>query len=114
MYAYVENGEIKRQGFLPKTWKLKDGATVSGFHLLEPEIHKQEGWLPIEEVKPPFNQGTQFLTNPAYEISGDKVVKTYSISEIPPKEPTEKEQIEDLKQSIAELSYLMSLGGDAS
>ena len=42
----VINGEIK-QHHLPKVGTLKDGSTVSGYHLLDEEILLDEGWLPL-------------------------------------------------------------------
>ena len=91
MYAYIKNGEVKRQGNLPKSWKMKDGTTVSGFHLLDDKIHKQEGWLPVEEIKPSYNSETHYLSNPTYEILEDKVIKTWEVVELPPQEPDEIE-----------------------
>ena len=55
MYAYVLNNIVERQGRLPKTWTLKDGRTVSGYNLLDEEILKQEGWLPLEDIQPEYN-----------------------------------------------------------
>ena len=42
----VINGEIKQYS-LPKTGILSTGETVSGYHLLDENILKDEGWLPL-------------------------------------------------------------------
>ena len=44
----VINGKIKHNTSLPKTGTLKNGSTVSGYHLLDEEILLDEGWLPLE------------------------------------------------------------------
>lgn len=102
MYAYIENEVIKKQGNLPKTWQLKDGRTISGFHLLDKEILKQEGWLPIKEIRPQYDAETQYLTNPQYEILEDKVIKTWQVADsiIEPQELTAEEL---LGQEVANL-----------
>ena len=65
----VIKGKIKQYS-LPKTGTLKNGSTVSGYHLLDEEILLDEGWLPLE----------------------DKVIKKYRIEDIPePQEPQPSE-----------------------
>ena len=49
----VINGEIK-QYQLPKVGTLSDGSTVSGYHLLNEDILKEEGWLPLEDNPPEY------------------------------------------------------------
>ena len=44
----VINNEIA-QTKLPKTGTLSTGETVSGYHLLDENILKEEGWLPLED-----------------------------------------------------------------
>ena len=78
----VINGEIK-QYRLPKTGKLKDGRTVSGYHLLQIETLKEEGWLLLEDVKPEYNPETQYVRPTGYDILSDKVVKKYIVKDIP-------------------------------
>ena len=50
----VINGEIAQYS-LPKTGVLKDGSTVSGYHLLDEEILLDEGWLPLEDNPPEYD-----------------------------------------------------------
>ena len=93
----VINGEIKQYS-LPKTGTLKDGSTVSGYHLLDEETLKEEGWLPLEDNPPEYDTETQYLVNDGYEILEDKVIKKYRIDEIP-----EREEPRDLEAEVVEL-----------
>ena len=72
----VINEEI-RQYSLPKTGILKDGRTVSGYHLLDEEVLLNEGWLPLEDNPPQYDVETQYLVQDGYEILEDKVIKKY-------------------------------------
>lgn len=54
----VIEGKIKQYS-LPKTGTLKNGSTVSGYHLLDEEILKEEGWLPLEDIPPEYDEETQ-------------------------------------------------------
>ncbi len=104
----VINGEIKQYN-LPKTGTLKDGSTVSGYHLLDEEILKDEGWLPLEDIEPEYDVETQHLVQDGYEILEDKVIKKYRIEDIP-----EEEEPRDLEQEIEELRQIIDvlLGGE--
>ncbi len=104
----VINGEIK-QYQLPKVGTLKDGSTVSGYHLLDEDILRDEGWLPLEDVKPEYDEETQYLANDGYEILEDKVIKKYRIEEIP-----EREEPRDLEVEIEELRQIIDvlIGGE--
>ena len=84
----IINGEIT-QYRLPKVGQLKDGRTVSGYHLLDEETLKEEGWLPLEDIPPLYDTKTQYLIHDGYEILEDKVTKKYKIEDIPEPEPTE-------------------------
>ena len=104
----VINGEIKQYS-LPKTGVLKDGSTISGYHLLSQEILEMEGWLPLEDIKPEYDKKTQYLVNDGYEISEDKVIKKYKIEDI-----SEREKPRDLEVEIEELRQIIDilLGGE--
>ena len=104
----VINSEIKQYN-LPKTGVLKDGSTVSGYHLLDEETLRDEGWLPLEDIKPEYDMETQYLASDGYEILEDKVVKKYRIVDIP-----EKEEPRDLEAEIEELRQIVDvlLGGE--
>ena len=97
----VINGEIKQYS-LPKTGTLKDGSTVSGYNLLGEDILRAEGWLPLEDVKPEYDEKTQYLASDGYEILEDKVIRKYRIEEISKtEEPRDLEvEIEELRQTI--------------
>lgn len=104
----VIEGKIK-QYQLPKVGTLKDGSTVSGYHLLDEDILREEGWLPLEDNPPEYDQETQYLVNDGYEILEDKVVKKYRIEEIP-----EREEPRDLEAEVEELRQIIDilLGGE--
>ena len=97
----VINGEITQHS-LPKTGTLKNGSIVSGYHLLDIDILKQEGWLPLEDSPPEHDEKTQYLVNDGYEILEDKVIKKYRIEEIP-----EREEPRDLEAEVEELRQII-------
>lgn len=99
----VINGEIIQYN-LPKVGTLKDGSTVSGYHLLDEEVLLDEGWLPLEDVEPEYDEETQYLVNDGYEILEDKVIKKYRIEEIP-----EREELRDLETEIEEDAGMLAL-----
>lgn len=68
----IINGEIT-QYRLPKVGQLKDGRTVSGYHLLYEETLKDEGWLPLEDIQPEYDEEIQYLVQDGYEVLEDKV-----------------------------------------
>ena len=76
MYAKVVNGQVTR-AYLPTSGILQDGRTVSNYHLLPDEILLAEGWLPCEEVKPEYDEATQYLVIDTAVVQGDKVIVTY-------------------------------------
>ena len=106
----VINGEITQYS-LPKTGILKNGSTVSGYHLLDENILLDEGWLPLEDNPPEYDEETQYLANDGYEVLEDKVIKKYRIEEIP-----EKEEPRDLESEIEELRQIIDalLGGEGN
>lgn len=104
----VINGEIT-QYRLPKTGTLKDGSTVSGYHLLGEDILREEGWLPLEDTKPEYDEETQYIVTDDYEILEDKVIKKYRIEDI-----TEEVEPRDLEAEIEELRQIIDIliGGE--
>ena len=104
----VINGEVKQYS-LPKVGILSTGESVSGYHLLDEEILLDEGWLPLEDVEPEYDEETQYLVQDGYEILEDKVIKKYRIEEIP-----EREEPRDLEAEIEELRQIIDilLGGE--
>ena len=108
MNIQIINGEIK-QYKLPKTGTLSDGRTVSGYHLLDEEVLLDEGWLPLEDIPPEYDEETQYLANDGYETLEDKVIKKYRVEDIP-----EREEPRDLEVEIEELRQIIDilLGGE--
>ena len=104
----VINGKIAQYS-LPKTGTLKNGSTVSGYHLLDEEVLLDEGWLPLEDIPPEHDEETQHLVQDGYEILEDKVIKKYRIEELP-----EREEPIDLEVELEELRQIIDvlLGGE--
>ena len=99
----VINGKIAQYS-LPKTGTLKNGSTVSGYHLLDGETLLEEGWLPLEDVESEYDEETQYLVNDGYEILEDKVIKKYKIEDI-----SEREEPRDLEVDIEEDAGMLAL-----
>jgi len=99
----VINGKITQHS-LPKTGTLKNGLTVSGYHLLDEEVLLDEGWLPLEDVEPEYDEETQYLVNDGYEILEDKVIKKYKIEDI-----SEREEPRNLETEIEEDAGMLAL-----
>lgn len=76
MYAKVVNGKVT-QAHLPTSGILQDGRTVSNYHLLPESVLLAEGWLPCEEVKPEYDEATQYLVIDTEVVQDDKVIVTY-------------------------------------
>lgn len=101
----VIKGEIIQYS-LPKVGTLSDGSTVSGYHLLPEEVLKQEGWLPLEDIQPEYDENTQYLTSDGYEILEDKIVKKHKVENIPRPQQNEIDYMLDLDFRIS----LLELG----
>ena len=99
----VIEGKIKQYN-LPKTGTLKNGSTVSGYHLLDGETLLEEGWLPLEDVESEYDEETQYLVNDGYEILEDKVIKKYKIEDI-----SEREEPRNLETEIEEDAGMLAL-----
>lgn len=96
----VINGEITQHS-LPKTGTLKDGRTVSGYHLLDEDILREEGWLPLEDMIPEYDEETQYLANDGYEILEDKVIKKYIVESISEPQPNMDGYLLDMDYRIS-------------
>jgi len=97
----VINGEIKQYS-LPKTGTLSDGRTVSGYHLLDADILKAEGWLPLVDEPPGYDPETEYLVHDGYDIQADKEVRLYRVEPIPEPEP-----VPDLHEQVQELQAII-------
>ena len=100
MIQVKENKIVKYS--LPKTGMLSTGETVSGYHLLDEEILKDEGWLPLEDIRPEYDNETHYLQPSGYDIQEDKVVRLYEIVEIPPRDPDPDpmDRIKELEETL--------------
>ena len=80
MYGRITD---KTELTLPFTGILQDGRTVSNYHLLPAETLAVEGWKPMEEVKPTYDEATQYLAVDTAIDMGDKITVTYKAVDIP-------------------------------
>ncbi len=105
----VLNNEIT-QTRLPKTGTLSDGRTVSGYHLLDADILRQEGWLPLVDEPPEHDPETEYLVPDGYDIQPDKVVRLYRIEPIPEPEPVAPDLYEQVLELQAIIDALLGEG----
>jgi hypothetical protein len=114
-YAKTENGQVTQIG-LSKTGILTqvgfEGCAVSEYDKLpyiseNPEIPslQAEGWLPLVDNPPAYNNTTQYLEYAGYTIGETEVVVNYNIKAIVPvvAAPTIEERLAAVED------YLMSL-----
>lgn len=96
---------------LPKVGRLKDGSSVSGYDLLmlsDPELAREEGWLPLIDEQPEYNPETHYLMHDGYEIFEDRVVVKYKVERHIPAEPevhvpSVEERLDALEFTVLEL-----------
>lgn len=74
----TQGGEIILHG-LPKTGVLNDGTVVDQYYLLDREILKNEGWLPLYDNKPSYDNSIESAIEDGYEVLEDRVVKRYKV-----------------------------------
>jgi hypothetical protein len=89
IYNLIENGVIIKTK-LPKSYTLKDGRTVTNYHLLPHDTLLSEGWLPVEDIAPEYDVETQDITSEKV-IRADKVEVVYTVVDKPIIEPVEPE-----------------------
>ena len=74
-YCYIEGGVVKQIQPLPKNW-----ANVSGFNkITDLAVLKSHGWLPFEEINPPYDNTTHYRDDYIKDIQADKVVYTDNV-----------------------------------
>ena len=56
--ALVKSGEVILD-YIPSTYN-----NISNYHLLPEEYLIEKGWVPLEEILPEYDVGTQQLINP--------------------------------------------------
>lgn len=100
----VINGQIAAYS-LPETGTLKDGSTVSGYHLLPAEVLKSEGWLPLVDEQPTYNKITQQLEHNGYTIGANSVLTNYKIvdNQIIKPQPTSENYLIELDYRLSKL-----------
>jgi len=102
-YGRVENGNVVVG--LPSIGTLKNGNSVSGYNLLPEGILIEEGWLPLIENIPQYNNETEVLQGPNYVVETTQITANYIINLKPPVEPqqiTQEEKIAMLETQLAQ------------
>lgn len=87
---------------LPRTGRLKDGRTVSNYHLLDKEILKFEGWMDLIIDYPEYDITTHRLANPQYVIFEDHVKRVFEVVERVETVPEKIDQLQDVVDTILE------------
>lgn len=78
---------------LPTSGQLSDGTWVSNYDKLPIDVLLKEGWLPLEEVKPEFDELTQMLVLDSTKELDGKIIATYKAALIPLYETEELENL---------------------
>lgn len=101
MYAVVENNEVvKVLHVLPKAYTFANGDKTGNFDLIDSSIQNQEGFYVVEDDKPQPTS-TQRLVLDGYTILPTKVVRNYSVEDIPIEELKER-KLSSLRETEAE------------
>jgi hypothetical protein len=96
MWCRIENNSIKRYSAIPECWK-----NYIGFHMLGEDIHKQEGFFPLEPVY--FDVDIE-QTGDLYFDEQAQVFRTSIIAkELPSVEDAKAQKISQLKSEVKEL-----------
>jgi len=120
-YAYIENGEVTKTR-LPRTGTLKDGGTVSNYHLLPHETLLAEGWLPLVDEPPVTDEKHRAVITgyekhraviTGYEIFADRVETVYSIEEIIPPAVSERELQDKARLKAQQLAVKSLIQADS-
>lgn len=77
-YVKVEGNQVVATE-LPEVGVLKDGRTVSGYHLLPEDALKEEGWLPLVDNPPTYDPSSEVLKFVGYDIKETKVIAKYEV-----------------------------------
>jgi|LSQX01.1.fsa_nt_gb hypothetical protein len=70
----------------------------------EIQILLNDGWLPLEEYLPSYDESTQYLANDGYVVLDDRIIVKYRVEDIP-----EKEEPRDLEVEIEEDTGMLAL-----
>lgn len=83
MTNYARSIESGLQIGLPSVGELKDGRHVSGYNNLDHDILIEEGWLPLIEDSPTFDDTREYLLGPEYEVGSSQIVAHYTVASLP-------------------------------
>ena len=102
-YCFIEDGKIKHAQPLPESW----GNCSGGFKLKSDAELKTYGWLPMIEVKVPYDQMTHYQDPKNIDIQADQVVFTDVIVSFTEQELAQN-KINDAHGEISRIENLMT------
>ena len=77
-YCLVKDGAIVKYNVAQKNTGLGVNSPI--------ETYIAKGWYPLEDNQPAIDNATQRVSGSTYEVQADKVVKVYSVIDIPEEE----------------------------
>ena len=75
MYREIDGKLVKLENYKHKS--------ISNYPMLPIEKLLSDGWLCRNDVNPPFDEETQYLSFDRYEVEGDTINFIYMVKEIP-------------------------------
>lgn len=101
MRVKLENGRVIK----PPYTTYRNGRQVDGYNRNEAMLI-EDGWkLPVD-VKPAYDEATQYLAFDGYTEDSEHVYSNYRIEAIPEPEPTTEEVLSDVVQKLTEKGIL--------
>lgn len=101
MYAKLENGQLT---YAPKNYK-------TPIHLIlnfnkNVKLMEQYGFKEVVDIKPTYNNSTQYLSVDSYTEDENTIVINYAVNDIEPtpQEPTLEDRISKLEKVVEEQS----------
>jgi diketogulonate reductase-like aldo/keto reductase len=104
-YAKVVNGQVVQIG-LPTNDVLTTGenagSLVANYHMLDEDTLKLEGWLPLTNNQPVYDNATQYLEHAGYTVGVTEVVVNYLVKQIAPVTaiPTTEERLRAVEEAL--------------
>ena len=109
MKARIENGAVRLYGALPSRFSGVTGNYAGGFHLLDAEIHRAEGFYELEQ--PEFDESLQRL-GAIYFDQQDRVFRHQVIAKTPEEIAQEREALASSMDGLLDatsIRYLLAL-----
>lgn len=82
-YAKIENGAVQIYHSLPQNYTFADGSNTGNFADMSADIHKAEGFLPLEDSPPAYDPQLYTLEHDGYEVTEKVIRQKYKVTPIP-------------------------------